>query len=258
VIDVNRRRILTGLAAVACVPRSVLAQSPPAATLLFAAASVKPAIDRLIAPHHFETGHRMVVNYGGSPALARQIEQGAPADLILTADEIWMSYLAGKGLIRPQRSQVLLRNRLVLIASASDRRDMALGKGFDLVGALGGGRLATAQTTTVPAGIYARAALTHLDIWNAVSTKLAETENVRAALVLVARGEAPLGIVYATDAQSEPHVRVVATFPEASHPPIRYPLAMTSSARPHAEASFTFLTGAIARAIFDQEGFLAP
>jgi molybdate transport system substrate-binding protein len=196
------------------------------------------------------------ISYAASSALARQLEQGAPADLYLSADIDWMAWSAARHLVRAETRIDLLGNRLVLIAPARDARTMALRRGMDLAGALGGGRLALADPAAVPAGKYGKAALAALGVWDSVKDRLARAENVRAALAFVARGEAPLGIVYASDAAVEPGVRVVATFGAGLHPPIVYPAAVTAASTNPAAARFlAFLASEPARPIFERYGF---
>lgn len=192
-----------------------------------------------------------VLSFAGTSALARQIEQGAPADLFVSADEEWMDTLERQGLLRPGTRGDLLGNRLVLIApKGSAARGLA---------DLGDGRLALADTEAVPAGKYAKAALEHLGEWPGVADRIAPAENVRAALALVERGEAPLGIVYATDAMASAKVRVVRVFPADSHPPIRYPVAILATASdPDAAALRAFLASPEAQRIFARHGFQTP
>ena len=255
---VNRRRVLAAAVSYAAAGLSpVRAQAPGTPdAIVFAAASLKTALDLIGLAYQRESGSRFVVSYGGSPALARQIEQGAPADIFISADEEWMEYLATRGLVRPETRRSVLGNRLVLITPAADTRNIEIVAPFDLAGLLGPGRLAMAQTTSVPAGKYGRAALQSLGAWDSVKDKLAETENVRVALSLVARGEAPFGIVYATDAQAEPGVRVAGLVPAATHPAITYPFAITTAGTGQgATAVFAFLTGDRAREIYTKQGF---
>ena len=223
---------------------------------MFAAASLKDALDDAIAAYWRASGREVKASYAASPTLAKQIEQGAPADLFVSADLDWMDYLDGKGLINRATRGDLLRNSLVLIAPKDSRvGEVTVGPGLDLAGLLGGGRLAVADVGSVPAGKYAKAALASLGVWQGVEGRLAQAENVRAALALVSRGEAPLGIVYRTDAVSDRRVRVVGTFPAGSHPPIVYPAALTATARPGAGAFLAFLRGPEAAAAFARQGF---
>jgi molybdate transport system substrate-binding protein len=228
--------------------------SAPAAArpvMVFAAASLKTALDE-IAPGY---GKAVTASYGASSALAKQIAAGAPADLFISADLDWMDWVAERRLIRPASRVDLLGNRLVLIAAADNPLSLAIAPGFPLARALGQGRLAIADPGAVPAGRYGRAALQRLGVWPELEARAARTENVRAALALVARGEAPLGIVYATDAAAEPKVRVVDRFPEATHPPIVYPAALTIDALPEAADFLAYLRSPEARARFERQGF---
>ena len=202
---------------------------------VFAAASMKNALDDINAAFTKQTGIKMVASYAASSALMKQIENGAPADVFVSADLEWMDYGVQKKLIKDDTRVNLLGNRLVLIAPKDSKiGDVTIGPGFDLAKLAGDGRIATGDVRAVPVGKYAKAALEKLGAWAAVEPKLAMTENVRAALALVARGEAPLGIVYATDAKVEPNVKIVGAFPEDSHPPIVYPVALTTTAKPDA------------------------
>jgi molybdate transport system substrate-binding protein len=243
------------LAAAIALPLSgALAQS--ADVTVFAAASLKNALDAVAAKYQRESGKRVAVSYAASSALARQIEQGAPADLFLSADLDWMDYLQERRLIRPETRRSLLGNRIVLVAPSDAAKAIELKSGA-LATALGNGRLATASVASVPAGKYARAALESLGLWSEVSGKLAEAENVRAALTFVSRGEAPLGIVYETDAKADPKVAVVARFPETSHPAIVYPVALTASSKSADAASFLdVLRDRKSAETFAREGFL--
>jgi molybdate transport system substrate-binding protein len=195
--------------------------------------------------------------FAASSALARQIEQGAPADIFASADEPWMDYVQQRDLIVPDSRTSPLGNRLVLIAPSDQPGDVTLTPGIDLLARLGPrGRVATGDPASVPVGKYAQAALTALGIWDAVAPRLARADNVRAALLLVERGEAPLGIVYATDVPSSKGVRVVGTFPDGSHPPVSYPFALTRRGdRPDVRALFAFLTGPEAAPTYRTLGF---
>jgi len=224
--------------------------------VIFAAASLKNALDDAAKAYATKTGHKVAISYAGSSALAKQIEQGAPADMFISADLDWMDYLAGKNLIKPETRRNLLGNRLVLVAPADSSLSIKIAPGFDLAKALGNGRLAVADPASVPAGKYAKASLEMLGVWDSVKDKLAQAENVRAALAFIAQGEAPLGIVYQTDATAEPKVKVVDTFPADSHAPIIYPVALTaSSTSPDASAFLDFLGSEDARKIFEGQGF---
>lgn len=247
------RRLLTLLAALLLA----IPMAAPAAPLVLAAASMQESLTAA-ADAWARAGHaRPVLSFAASSALARQVEAGAPADLFVSADEAWMDALAARGLIRPASRAILVGNRLVLIAPAADRRPLAIRRGFPLARALGGGRLAIADPAAVPAGRYGKAALTALGVWPSVAGKLAPGDSVRAALALVERGEAPYGIVYATDARAAPKVRVVGIFPPASHPPIRYPIALLkTSADPEAAAFRAWLLSSAGRAVFARFGFV--
>jgi len=223
------------------------------AQLVFAAASLKNALDEVAAL----SAAKPAISYAGSSALARQIEAGAPAQLFISADLDWMDYLEKRKLIRVGTRRSLLGNRLVLIAPAGSAVKAAIGPGFPLAKLLGDGRLATADPTSVPAGKYTKAALEKLGVWDSVAGRIAPAENVRAALLLVARGEAPLGTVYATDAAVEPKVRVIAAFPDGSHPAIVYPAALTASAPASGPAAnfLSLLSSPAARKVFEKYGF---
>jgi molybdate transport system substrate-binding protein len=246
-------RVFT-LAATLIAPFAAPAQTPD--VTVFAAASLKNALDDIAVAFQKETGRRTAISYGASSALARQIEQGAPADLFLSADLDWMDYLQMRGLIRPESRRNLVGNRIVLVAPASEAQDLELRPGA-LAAALGAGRLATANVAAVPAGKYGKAALEHLGLWSEVAGRLAEAENVRAALTFVARGEAPLGIVDDSDVRAEPKVKVVARFPDNSHPPIIYPAALTrASVSPDAARFLQTLRMPASAAVFAREGFV--
>lgn len=223
---------------------------------VFAAASLKEALDEAAAAYRKQTGVPVRVSYAASSALARQIEQGAPADVFFSADLEWMDYLQQRNRLDVATRRSLLGNRLVLIAPRASKARVDLKRPATLLAALGDGRLAVGQTRTVPAGKYAKASLESLSLWNGVRPRLAESESVRAALMLVARGETRLGIVYASDAKAEPDVRVVAIFPEDSHPPIVYPVAALRGARAAQAARFVqWLASPAADALFTKRGF---
>ncbi|MBM3520089.1 MAG: molybdate ABC transporter substrate-binding protein [Alphaproteobacteria bacterium] len=223
---------------------------------VFAAASLRTALDEVNEAWRQAAGSPAIGVFAASNALATQIAEGAPADVFISADEAWMDDLAAKGLLRPGSRIALLGNALVLVAPAGEASPVDLTPPVDLESRLGDGRLAVGDTASVPAGRYAKAALEALGAWAGVKDHLAEQANVRAALALVARGEAPLGIVYLTDARAEPAVAVVATFPAASHPAIVYPAAITaSSTNPAAERYLAFLRGSVAQEIFRRHGF---
>lgn len=252
----NRRAF--GLAALgATVFASAKAQTAARPdVLMFAAASLQTALRAIAEAWRAETGKTVAFSFAASSALAKQLEQGAPADIFASADLEWMDFAERKGLITPASRQQLLGNALVLISAQTDPVALKITPGFDLAGVLGEGRLATGNPASVPVGRYAQAALTHLGVWDKVQPKLAGADNVRAALALVARGEAKLGIVYATDAKSEPKVRVVDTFPVGSHPPVVYPVAMVKGVQnPHAAAFMAYLRSPAATRIFEAGGF---
>jgi molybdate transport system substrate-binding protein len=223
---------------------------------VFAAASMKNALDDVDAAFTKQSGVKVVASYDASSALMKQIEGGAPADAFISADLHWMDYGSQKKLINDSTRVNLLGNKLVLIAGKDSKIDnVTIGPNFDLAKLAGDGRIATGDVKAVPVGLYAKAALEKLGVWSAVEPKMAMTANVRAALVLVARGEAPLGIVYSTDAKVEPGVKVVGVFPEDSHEPIVYPVAATVSAKPDTTAYLAFLRSAAAKTIFENYGF---
>ncbi len=233
-------------------------QSPAADITVFAAASLKEALDANLKAFSADTRHQVRVSYAGSNALARQIEHGAPADLFISADLEWMEYVEARKLLAPGTRRNLVGNRLVLVAPAASPIKLAIVPNFALVATLGNGRLALANPDSVPAGKYARAALMQLGVWPAVEKALTRSENVRASLTLVARGEAPLGIVYATDAAAEPRVRVVDTFADSLHPPIVYPAALLAGRQnPATQALLDYLRSAAARAVWVSFGFIA-
>lgn len=254
-------RALMLLCAMAFAATAIAAQPPPGTPLtVFAAASMKESLDEAAAAYETASGQPVRVSYAASSALARQIEQGAPADVFVSADQDWMDYLQQRNLLDVASRRNLLGNSLVLIAPAgSAARAVALKPGLDLRPLLGDGRIALALTASVPAGKYAKAAFTSLGMWPALSPRVAETENVRAALMLVARGEAPLGVVYASDARAEPRVRVLGTFPASTHPPIVYPVArLKAGTHPRAPDFLRWLQGPSAAAIFRRHGFTLP
>ncbi len=243
----------------ACCAATVnAADGPPATLTVFAAASLKESLDEATAAYQKASGVTVRISYAASSALARQIEQGAPADVFLSADLEWMDYLQQRKLIDPATRKNLLGNTLVLVAPATGNvAPVKLMPGVDLLPRLGeNGRLALGLTASVPAGKYAKASFVSLGIWNSLQPRLAEVENVRAALMLVARGEAPLGAVYGSDAQAEPKVRVVGVFPENAHTPIVYPVARVAASRNPDAATFARWLGTPATArIFRAHGF---
>jgi molybdate transport system substrate-binding protein len=224
--------------------------------VVFAAASMKTALDEVASLWQAETGIVVTVSYAGSSALAQQIIAGAPADIFISAASAWMDAVEGEGLVVEGSRTDLLGNTLVLIAHGPDAAPVEIAPGVDLAGLLGGGKLAMALVDAVPAGQYGKAALETLGIWDAVSPSVAQSDNVRAALALVSTGEAPYGIVYATDAAADDNVTIVGTFPADSHPPIIYPAALLTEAADEADrAFFAALRSDAARAAFERQGF---
>ena len=237
-------------------PWGIAARGQDAKLVIFAAASLKDALDEVNAAYQREKGQETAASYAASSTLAKQIEAAAPADVFISADLDWMDYLAKKNLIKPETRANLLGNRLVLIAPVNSAAKLGIAPNFPLAQALGNGRLAIAEPNGVPAGRYGKAALESLGVWSSVADRLAPAENVRATLALVSRGEAPLGIVYQTDAASDKAVKIVGTFPQDTHAPIIYPIAVvTSSTNRGAPAYLTFLKSPVARPIFEKQGF---
>jgi len=256
-------RLLRALAFVSLLAFAALAlaKDAPRPITVFAAASLKESLDVVAADWTARSGQKVVVSYAASNALARQIEQGAPADVFVSADQAWMDYLDGRKLLTPGTRMDVVRNHLVLVAPATATvPGVNLAKNDELLRALGGGRLAVAEVDSVPAGKCAREALIRMGAWSVLSARLAQGENVRAALAFVAKGEAPLGVVYATDALAEPKVRVVAVFPDTMHAPIVYPAAaMAQGDSAAASKDFrAYLRSVRARAIFKRAGFDTP
>jgi molybdate transport system substrate-binding protein len=223
---------------------------------VFAAASMKNALDDIDAAFTAKTGIKVTASYAASSQLAKQIEQGAPADIFVSADTDWMDYAIGKKNINEPTRVNLLGNSIVLIAPKDSKIDnVTIAQGFDLAKLAGDGKIATGDVKSVPVGKYAKAALEKLGAWTAAEPKFAMAESVRAALTLVARGEAVLGIVYATDAKVEPGVKIVGTFPADSHPPIIYPVAATSTAKPEAREYLDYLRSSAAKTVLEKYGF---
>ncbi len=226
-----------------------------APVIVFAAASLKNALDEISTNWQQESGQTVKISYAASSALAKQLEQDAPAQIFISADLDWMNYAEAKGLIKAGSRSNLLGNTLVLIAPKASTVAIDLKPGADLAKALGDGRLAVGNVDSVPAGKYGKAALEKLGLWSSVSSKLAQAESVRAALLLVSRGEAPLGVVYQTDAAADPGVKIVAAFPADSHPPIIYPIALTLKANEAAAAFLGAIKSPKAAAVFKAQGF---
>lgn len=224
---------------------------------VFAAASLRNALDETDSAFTKATGIKVVASYAASSTLAKQIAQGAPADVFISANVKWMDFLAKHKQIKPDTRVNLLGNSLVLIAPKSSKLEhVNIAKGFDIAKLAGPGRIAVADVKAVPAGLYAKAALQSLGAWQAAEPKLAQAENVRATLAYVARGETPLGIVYSTDAAIEPAVKIVGTFPAGSHPPIIYPVAAIAQTKSPAVPRYLhFLGTSAAKAIFEKYGF---
>ena len=223
---------------------------------VFAAASLQTALNKIGADWTKETGKSVIFSFAASSALARQIDNGAPADLFASADLEWMDWAETRKLIKPETRRSLLGNTLVLIAQRDSKLDLTISPGFALAAAVGDSRLATGNPTSVPVGKYAKAALESLGVWAEVAPRIAGADNVRSALALVARGEARLGIVYRTDAHSESNVSIVGTFPAGAHPPIVYPFAVVAgSTHPDAALFISYLSSPQASARFKAEGF---
>ena len=253
-----RRTFTTKLALLAATlwlaPHAASAQDK--SLTVFAAASMKNALDDVNGAYTKATGVKVMSSYAASSALAKQIEGGAPADIFMSADLNWMDYLDRKKAIKPGTRVSLLGNKLVLIAPKDSKiGNVTIAQGFDLAKLAGDGRIATGDVKAVPVGLYAKAALEKLGSWAAAEPKFAMTDNVRAALVLVSRGEAALGIVYETDAKVEPGVKIIGAFPEGSHPTIVYPVAATENAKPEVTSYLEFLRSKTARDIFVKYGF---
>jgi molybdate transport system substrate-binding protein len=222
---------------------------------VFGAASLTNTLEAIGREYERTGGKRVVFSFAASMTLAKQIEASSGADIFISADAESMDYLEQRNLIARPTRQNLLGNRLVLIAPADSKVALTIGPRMKLAEALAGGRLAVANVDSVPAGRYGKAALTALGVWPTVQNRLAQGDDVRTSLAYVARGEAPLGIVYATDARVEPRVKVVGTFPASSHPPIVYPAAMTADANSDARPFLAYLRGPQARAVFERAGF---
>jgi molybdate transport system substrate-binding protein len=254
--NMRRRLMAAAFAAAFLLPISSHAQEHT--VTVFAAASLKDALDAAVQSYAAEGHGKVVVSYAASAALAKQIENGAPADLFVSANEEWMDYLAKRDLIDTSTRADFLGNSLVLIAPKDAPLSLTIAPGFPLAAALKDGRLAMGDPANVPAGSYGKAALEHLGVWDSVANKTAYEADVRAVLALVERGEAAAGIVYATDAAAGGDITVVGTFPEDSHPPVAYPIAVMKSASESARAFYQFLRSPSAQAIFKKFGFMVP
>lgn len=226
--------------------------------VVFAAASLKNALDDVAARYKEATGKTVAINYAASSALAKQVEQAAPADIFFSADLAWMDYLQERNLIVKDSRRTLLGNEIVLVAPKDSSANVTIASGMDLAALLGkDGRLAMANVESVPAGKYGKAALEKLGAWAGVADHIVQADNVRAALAFVAKGEAPLGIVYQTDANAEPAVKIVGTFPADSHPPILYPVALTAASKnPDAAAFLQFMESDAAKPAYTKQGFV--
>lgn len=249
-----RRTVLAALSALTLLSAPLRAQADD--VVVFAAASLTNALGAIGDAWTAETGHSATFSFAGSSALARQIQEGAPADIFISASVSWMDAVAESQDIDPATRRDLLGNTLVLIAHGADAVPVTIDAGLDLAGMLGDGRLAMALVDSVPAGVYGKAALTSLGLWDSVEPLVAQADNVRAALAFVAQNEAPYGIVYATDAVVQDNVTIVGTFPAGSHEPITYPAAITAQATSaQAQAFLDYLSTDAARAIWEQYGF---
>jgi len=254
--QMSRNLLLFVLLILSSAPSSIPASAQVQKLVIFAAASLKDALDEVNPAYQHEKGQETTTSHAASSTLAKQIEAAAPADIFISADLDWMDYLAKRNLIKPETRADLLGNRLVLIAPVDSAAKLGIGRNFPLAQALGNGRLAIADPNGVPAGRYGKAALESLGVWFSVADKLAQAENVRATLLLVSRGEAPLGIVYQTDANSDKGVKIVGVFPENTHPPIIYPIAVVAiSTNSGAPGYIAFLKSSVARPIFEKQGF---
>lgn len=249
------RCVVLVLAALLGCGQAVAAGAAPRPVTVFAAASLTNVLDELGKEFTRTTGVPVRFSFGSSSILARQIEAGAGADVYFPADQEWMDYLERRSRIQKSSRRNVVGNRLVLVAPRASEVQLVIEPGFPLAAALGKGRLATGDPDSVPAGRYARAALESLGAWTDVADRLVRAEDVRHALMFVARGEAPLGIVYATDARVDDRVRIVGTFPADSHLPIAYPVALTTRAGPGAERFLQFVLGDAGRAAFERFGF---
>jgi molybdate transport system substrate-binding protein len=238
---------------------ALVSQAAEKTLTVFGAASLTNVLEEAGRAYTASTGVPVRFSFAASSALAKQVQSGAPADVFVSADQEWMDYLATRNLIQPATRRDIVGNSLVLVAPADSKVELKIAPGFALASSLGErGRIATGDPASVPVGKYARAALTSLKVWQDVENRIIPADNVRTALNFVARGEAPLGIVYATDARAESRVRVVDAFPAATHGPIRYPAAAIVGAIADATDFLAFLSSEPARQIFDRAGFIRP
>jgi molybdate transport system substrate-binding protein len=251
------RKILAAFVAVAFLFTTGIAAAAEDNTplVVFAAASLTDALNEVGTAFTKETGIPIKSSFAASSALAKQVESGAPAGVFFSADEEWMDYLEKKDLLTPGSRRDVLANKLVLVAPSDSKAHVKISSGKALLAAIGDARVATGDPDSVPVGKYAKAALTKLGAWEQLEPRLVRAENVRAALAYVARGEAPFGIVYLTDAKIEKNVKLLDTFPESSHPPIRYPIALTAKADADAQRFVKYVSSKPASAIFQKYGF---
>ena len=251
------RRRFAGLAvSLWLLPWVAHSAAAPESVTVFAAASLTDVLQELGADYTRETGAKVEFSFAATSMLARQVENGAHADVFFSADQEWMDYLDQRALIQKATRRNMLGNRLALVAPVASTVQLQIKPNFPLLAALNGGRLATGDPDSVPVGRYARSALTSLGVWNEVADRLVRADNVRTALAFVARGEVPLGIVYETDARVDKRVRIVDLFPANSHPPISYPIALTSTANARAASFVEFLRGPVGTAAFEKYGFI--
>ncbi|WP_299962625.1 molybdate ABC transporter substrate-binding protein [uncultured Roseobacter sp.] len=256
--SVPRRTTALALVATLCLAFVTTTASRAETLTVFAAASLKNALDEIAAGFTDQTGTTVTLSYAGSSVLARQVAQGAPADVIITASADWMDWLAEQGAIDPTSRGDLTSNRMALIAHGAGQPPADF-DAASLRARLAHDRIAMALVEAVPAGIYGKAALAHLGLWDALAPQVVQTDNVRASLALVAAGEAPFGIVYASDAQAEPRVSLLGLFPEDSHPPIRYPAALTKRSRSDMAMAFLMeLRSTTAQRVLRENGFIRP
>jgi len=258
VLQIANRRFIALAFAAAAFLLPVPSDAQQHDVTVFAAASLKDALDAAVQSYAADGHSKVVVSYGASAALAKQIDNGAPADLFISANEEWMDYLAKRGLIDASTRADFVGNSLVLIAPKDSPLFLKIAPGFPLAAALQDGRLAMGDPANVPAGTYGKSALEHLGVWDSVASKTAYGADVRAVLALVERGEAPAGIVYATDAAASSKVTVVGTFPDDSHPPVAYPIAAMKNVSKDARDFYQFLRSPSAQAIFRKFGFMVP
>ena len=251
-----RRRFAALTVALWLLPWAAHAAAPTDSVTVFAAASLTDVLQDLGAEYTRQTGTKVEFSFAATSMLARQIENGAHADVFFSADQEWMDYLEQRALIQKATRRNMLGNRLALVAPVASTVQLQIKPNFPLLAALNGGRLATGDPDSVPVGRYARSALTSLGVWNDVADRLVRADNVRTALAFVARGEVPLGIVYETDARIDKQVRIVDLFPATSHLPISYPIALTSTANARAASFVEFLRGPAGTAAFERFGFI--